>query len=120
MLIGFKGQFKFKQFNASKPEKYHIKSFGLVDSMTGYVVNILMYFGSQTSYSSRMKDDDKQAIKVFDTLLPVIGTGYHVFFDRLYMTRYVINWMTDHQLYLTGTVNVNRVGFPSCLRLQGR
>ena len=42
MVIGFKGRFKYRQFNASKPKKFHIKSFGLVDSNTGYVVNLLI------------------------------------------------------------------------------
>ena len=80
-----------------------------------------MYFGSQTSYSGRMKDDDKQAIKVFDTLLPVIGTGYHVFFDRWYTSLIdLIDWMTDHQMYFTGTVNVNCVGFPSGFKTSGK
>ena len=35
MIIGWKGRWKYKQYNASKPHKYHIKSFGLVDSATG-------------------------------------------------------------------------------------
>ena len=45
MVIGFKGRFAHKQFNAAKPHKYHIKTFGLCDAVTGYVVNLLIYFG---------------------------------------------------------------------------
>ncbi|GFO17909.1 PiggyBac transposable element-derived protein 4 [Plakobranchus ocellatus] len=36
MIIGFKGRWAFKQFNSSKPKKYHIKTFGLCDSATGF------------------------------------------------------------------------------------
>ncbi|GFR98905.1 PiggyBac transposable element-derived protein 4 [Elysia marginata] len=49
MVLGFKGRFAPKQYYAAKPKK-HIKSFGLVDSSTGYVCNILTYFGANTSY----------------------------------------------------------------------
>ncbi|KAI0225562.1 hypothetical protein LSAT2_023699, partial [Lamellibrachia satsuma] len=28
MVIGWKGRWKYKQFNAAKPKKYHIKTFG--------------------------------------------------------------------------------------------
>ncbi|BFZ11474.1 hypothetical protein BsWGS_14513 [Bradybaena similaris] len=49
MIIGFKGKWKYKQFNTTKPYKYHIKSFGLVDSTTGYVLSLLTYYGTNTS-----------------------------------------------------------------------
>jgi hypothetical protein len=50
MIIGFKGRWKYKQFNATKPHKYHINSFGLVNSCTGYVLSLLTYYGADTSY----------------------------------------------------------------------
>ena len=51
MVIGWTGRWIYKQYKASKPKKYHIKTFGLCDANTGYVVNILTYFGRNTSYS---------------------------------------------------------------------
>ena len=50
MVIGWKGRWKYKQYNAGKPNKYHIKKFSLCDSTTGCVCNILTYFGAETSY----------------------------------------------------------------------
>lgn len=50
MVIGFKGHWKNKQFNASKPSKYHIKTFGLCQSESGYVCNPFTYYASETSY----------------------------------------------------------------------
>ncbi|KAI8781997.1 piggyBac transposable element-derived protein 4 [Biomphalaria glabrata] len=32
MVIGFRGRWQYKMFNATKPSKYHIKTFGLCDS----------------------------------------------------------------------------------------
>lgn len=50
MAIGFTGHWKFKQFNASKPKKYHIKTFGIY-IVTGFV-SIFRYFGEVTSHNS--------------------------------------------------------------------
>ena len=51
MVIKYKGRWKNKQYNPSKPSKY-IKTFGLCDSATWYAFNILNFFGSDTSYNS--------------------------------------------------------------------
>jgi hypothetical protein len=47
MIVGFKGRWQYKQYNATKPSKYDTKSFGLVDSRTGYVVNSLTYYAAK-------------------------------------------------------------------------
>ena len=36
MVIKYKGRWKNGQYNAAKLSKYHIKTFGLCDSATGY------------------------------------------------------------------------------------
>ncbi|GFN78541.1 PiggyBac transposable element-derived protein 4 [Plakobranchus ocellatus] len=69
MILGFKGTWSYKQFNSSKPKKYHIKSFGRVDSTTGYVLNLLTYYGSDCDPDSGI------AIKIFDTLLMGLALG---------------------------------------------
>ena len=40
IVIGCHARWKYKQFIASKPLKYHIKTFGLCDSQTGNMINI--------------------------------------------------------------------------------
>ena len=42
MVIKWKGRSKYKMYNPNKPEKYHIKTFGLCDSLTGYAYNLLI------------------------------------------------------------------------------
>lgn len=114
MIIGWKGRWKYKQFNASKPKKYHIKSFGLVDSATGYVINLLIYFGSETSYDPELDVDSRgsNAIKIFHTLLEPIGRGYHIFADRWYTTRALLEYLLSRGQHFSGTVQAQRVGFP--------
>ena len=116
MVIGFTGRRQFKQYNASKPKKYHIKSFGLVDATTGYILNILVYFGSGTSYDPAADVDGSMAVKVFQTLLQNVGSGHHIYADRYYTTRKLVDYLLSRQTYYTGTLNLNRVGFPQELK----
>ncbi|KAI8764698.1 piggyBac transposable element-derived protein 4 [Biomphalaria glabrata] len=69
MIVGFKGRWQYKLFNPYKPSKYHIKSFGLVDSSTGYVINLLTYYGKNTSFDPEADTEGGQAIHIFYTLL---------------------------------------------------
>ena len=65
MVIGWKGHWKYKQYNASKPSKY-IKTFGLCDSATGYCYNILTYYSKETSFDSTL-ERKRQAEKCLST-----------------------------------------------------
>ena len=112
MVVGFKGRWKFKQYNASKPSKYHIKSFGLCDASNGYVLNLLTYYGAQTSYDPSTDPNSAHAVKIFDKLLSCVGSGYHVFADRWYVTKALVDYMLAKEHFFTGTVQSNRVGFP--------
>ncbi|GFO29853.1 PiggyBac transposable element-derived protein 4 [Plakobranchus ocellatus] len=87
MIIGFKGRWAFKRFNISKPKKYHIKIFGLCDSATGYVYNILTYFGTNTSYNPDLDTTSGDAVKIFDTLLSPCVKGHTIYADRFYTTK---------------------------------
>ncbi|GFN74119.1 hypothetical protein PoB_000062500 [Plakobranchus ocellatus] len=116
MVVGYKSQWKFFQCNAAKPDKHHIKSFGLVDSVTGYVLDILTYFGHNTSCNLECNPGSGIAMMVFDTLLANVGRCHHVFADRWYTTRILIDHSRSQ--YFTGTVQINRKYFPAELKAQ--
>ena len=44
--FAFKGRHRCRQFNASKPSKFHFKAFGLNDAETGYQHSMFMYKGN--------------------------------------------------------------------------
>ena len=46
----------------------------------------------------------------------VSSTGYHIFADRWYMTRALMDYLLSKGQYLTGTVNTNSVGFPLAVK----
>ena len=106
MVIGFKGRWKYKQYNASKPSKYNISTFGRCDSNTGYMNNVLIYFGKDTSYLAA--NDFGMAEKVSDHLMQPLGTGHHIFTDRRYTTHKLLQFVSLRKQYYTGTLNLNR------------
>ncbi|CAG5119012.1 unnamed protein product [Candidula unifasciata] len=112
MVIGFKVRFHAKQYNAAKPHKYHIKTFGLCDSITGYVYNLLIYFGSKTAYNPELDPTSTPAVKVFSTLLQGVASYHHLFADRFYTSLPLIQFLLSMKLNYPGTVNKNRKGLP--------
>ncbi|CAG5136607.1 unnamed protein product [Candidula unifasciata] len=106
MVIGFKGRFHAKQYNAAKPHKYHIKTFGLCDSITGYVYNLLIYFGAKTAYNPEL--DPTSTHQLY----------HHLFADRFYTSLPLIQFLLSMKLNYTGTVNKNRKGLPQQLKQQ--
>ncbi|KAK3791487.1 hypothetical protein RRG08_055512 [Elysia crispata] len=97
MVIGWKGRFRHKTYNACKPKKYHVKTFGLCDSATGYVINVLIYFGAETSYDPEMDPNSDSAIKVFQTLLTPLEPGHHIHADWYYTTRNLIDYLFSEE-----------------------
>lgn len=116
MVIGFRGRWKFKQFNSSKPSKYHIKTFGLCESSSGYVYNLFTYYGSETGYHPSLDPSCSQAIKVFEKLLRPLEKGHHIFADRYYTSIPLLEYLCAHGFYYTGTVDVRRKFFPQELK----
>ncbi|CAG5114854.1 unnamed protein product, partial [Candidula unifasciata] len=110
--------FHAKQYNAAKPHKYHIKTFGLWDSITGYVYNLLIYFGAKTAYNPMLDPTSTHAVKVFLTLLHGVASYHHLFADRLYISLPLIQFLLSRKLNYTETVNKNRKGLPQQLKQQ--
>ena len=51
-MVGFRGRFGPKQYMPDKPTKYGIKAFTLAESEHGYVLDILVFTGSDTLASA--------------------------------------------------------------------
>ena len=116
MVVKYQGRLRYKQYNPSKPEKYHIKTFGVCDSTTGYAYNLITYYGSETSYNQNLPLDFGQSEKIFEYLLSPLGDVHHIFADRYYTTHKLIKYLSSRRFHYTGTFMRNRVGFPDELK----
>ena len=118
MVIGYKGRWKHKQYNKTKPSKYHIKTYGLCDSATGYFYNLFVYYGKQTKFSPASDNYKAHAVKVFDTLMQPLNSAHHIFADRFYTGMELIEYLVAKGYNYTGTLNVSHKGFPQELKTQ--
>ena len=50
----FKGRPKFKCYNSSKPNKWHIKIFEVSDARTSYVVGLDIYTGKNSTECAKI------------------------------------------------------------------
>lgn len=86
IMPGFRGRCPFKQYIPSKPTKYGIKTYALVNSRMVYTNNLKIYARKQSegpfSVSNKLSDVVKQMTEPF-------GKGRHITAD---------NWFTGIEL----------------------
>nr|XP_026490968.1 piggyBac transposable element-derived protein 4-like [Vanessa tameamea] len=120
MLVAFRGRCKFRQYIPSKPAKYGIKIFALVDSKTFYVKNLEIYAGKQPSgpYSVSNKPFDV----VNRLVLPISKTHRNVTFDNWFTSYEVVSHLlNEHRLTTVGTVRKNKKQIPpQFLNIRGK
>ena len=98
-----------------QPNLKSTKTFGICDSKSGFVYNLLVYFGKATSYNPKI--DAGHTEKVFeDILMQLLGPCHHIFADRYYTTHKLIQYLSENIHYYTCTLNMNRINFPPQLR----
>lgn len=118
MLEAFRGSCRFRQYIPSKPAKYGIKLFSLVDAITFYTKKLEIYVGQQPEGPYRNDTSTKALVKRM--VEPISGTGRNVTMD---------NWFTsiplaeelrkDHNLTVVGTVRKNKPEVPNEFKQKG-
>ena len=87
----FKGKLKFKCYNPSKPNKWHIKIFEVSDAKTGSMVGLDIYTGKNstecTKIAKSLDPDCNQSTKIVVGLMQkcnLLGKAHHVYLDNYY------------------------------------
>ena len=121
-MVGFRGRFGPKQYMPKKPVKYGIKAFTLADSAEGYVLNILLYTGSETLgfVNPEYNTLPIPAQVVVHLMEPFLQKGHHVYTDRYYTSIPLAKKLKEEGTAFTGTVMRNRVGLPDAIRFGTR
>ena len=117
-MVGFRGRFGPLQYMPNKPTKYGIKSFTLADAAHGYMLDILVYTGSDTlsTASSTYTSLPQPARVVLQLANKYLDTGHHIFTDRYYTSIPLANSLYQRQTGFTGTIMRNRLGLPEEIR----
>ena len=110
-MVGFRGS---TQYTPNKPIKWGIKAFTLADAKTGYMLNILVYTGTQTLDHADPQFAHLPVLcrSVLHLVSPYFRKGHHVFADRFYSSIPLVQTLVDQQTHFTGTIVKNRVGLP--------
>ena len=114
-IISFKGRVNFKQYLKGKPNPWGIKAYVLADSKSGYMHNLILYYGKQTELIDR--PDLSHTVKVVLTIVEYLkNKGYDLYTDRFYTSPILADTMAAIGFTLTGTVMSNRKGLPKSVK----
>ncbi|KAJ8707787.1 hypothetical protein PYW07_011464 [Mythimna separata] len=113
MMVGFRGKCPFRQYMKSKPDKYGIKLYPLVDAATFYVLNIELYAGKQPEGPYQLSNAAADVVKRLFT--PISGTGRNLTIDNWYSSVTLMNDLAkDHKISGVGTMRKNKKEIPPC------
>lgn len=117
-MLRFRGRFVGKQYMPKKPVKWGIKSFTLADSSNGYVLNTLLYTGTETMDVANQEHSTlpQPARVVMHLMEPYLHKHHHLFTDRYYTSVPLAKALQQNGTAFTGTVNRDRVDIPDPIR----
>ncbi|XP_030758011.1 uncharacterized protein LOC115883741 [Sitophilus oryzae] len=110
-LEAFRGRCGFKQYIPSKPNKYGIKIFALVDASTTYCTNLEVYVGQQPEGPYKVKND---AFSIVSRLVePISGLNRNLTCDNWFTSIALINsLLQEHKITFVGTLKKNKRELP--------
>lgn len=110
MLAGFKGKCNFRQYIPSKPNKYGIKIFALVDAKMFYTQNLEVYVGKQPD-GPFANSNSGQAI-VERMVEPIVNSGRNVTVDNWFTSIELCESLLEKKLTVVGTIKKNKRQIP--------
>lgn len=111
MLPGFRGRCPFRQYIPSKPNKYGIKIYALVDSRMFYTLNLEVYVGRQPEGPFHLSN--KPSDVVMRLAEPVFGSGRNIVADNFFTDFALINLLKQKKISYVGTVRKNKRVLPA-------
>ncbi|CAG5010492.1 unnamed protein product [Parnassius apollo] len=106
-LLLFRGRLAFRQYIKSKKVRYGIKFFELTTS-DGYVLNIMMYSGKDTTARTGKKSEKI----VLRLMRPYLLKGHQLYMDNYYNSVTLSQKLVDLKTHTTGTLRSNRKDNP--------
>ena len=119
----WKGRLKFKVYNPSKPNRFHIKLYQISESNSGYISGFDIYAGKRNRFScdlvSKTLDPNcTKTTKVVMGLLErcnLLDKGYQIYMDNYYTSPELLEELYYRSTFACGTVRKNRKGLPNAV-----
>lgn len=113
-LEAFRGKCLFRQYLPSKPAKYGIKIFALVDSRIFYTSNLEIYAGVQPQGPFAKSNKTVDIVKRLTA--PIVNTGRNITADNWFSDVTLLKDLADTKLSFVGTLKKNKWQIPSELK----
>ena len=110
MLAAFRGRCSFRQYIPSKPDKYGIKIFALVDAQTFFTSKIEVYVGTQPDGPYKVSNSPGDVVEQLCS--GIFGTGRNITLDNWFTSYDLAEKMLRHQITLVGTLRKNKRHIP--------
>lgn len=106
-LVAFRGRCPFRQFMPSKPAKYGLKFWLLVDSKSGYVWKIQPYLGKVPNSAPEKNQGERIVLDL------TIGLkGQNITGDNFFSSFDLVKKLRERNLTYVGTVRKNKTFIP--------
>lgn len=109
-LYKFRGRCQFKQYIPSKPAKYGIKLWSIVDVTTSYLLDTFVYLGKSIGSQKNSKEVGKNV--VLHLVKPYFESGRTVTVDNFFTSIQLGKDLWEKGLFLVGTLRKNKKGIP--------
>lgn len=116
-LLPCKSRCPFTQFLPSKPDKYGIKFFLLVDVRTKYLCNGFPYLGKHDPNFQKKPLGENVALEL---MKPYYGLGYGVTTDNFFTSLKLCDELKSKKTSLVGTIKRNRRELPDVTKIMAK
>ena len=114
-MIAFRGRVAFRQYIKGKPQPWGIKAYVLSENRSGYMYNLVIYYGKETLLS--VIPGKNHTTNVVMTLMePLSNMGYNLYVDHFYTSPELATELLRIGTTITGTVISNRRNMPAKVR----
>ncbi|XP_026476242.1 piggyBac transposable element-derived protein 4 [Ctenocephalides felis] len=109
-LEAFRGRCPFRQYIPSKPAKYGIKIFALVDAKLCYTYNLEIYAGQQPN--GPFQNSNKPSDVIRRLIQPILGSGRNLTADNWFTEFDLVEELRQNKISYVGTVRKNKKQLP--------
>ena len=110
MLVGFRGRCGFRQYIPSKPNKYGIKIYALVDAKMYYLHHFEIYAGKQPDGPYSLSNKPADVVRRLTE--PISGSGRNITADNWFTDIDLVQELKEKKLSYVGTLKRNKRQLP--------